>query len=330
MNCQKILKLFRKDNLNKIILAHSNINSIRNKFDCLSEQVKGNIDILLISETKIDDSFSVGQFIIDGFSPPYRLDRSYHGGGLMLFVRKDIPSNLLVIKKKPIESFFIEINLRNSKWLINCSYNPHKNNITTHLDRSLDTFSSDYEKFIILGDFNVEINENQMKSFCGNYDLTNLIKEPTCYKNPTNPTCIDLIFYKCTSAFHSIYVVETGLSDFYLMTMTVMRKSFKKYQPSIISYRSYKKFSNAAFRETLIKKLSNENLVSKGSGFERFCDISLETSNNHAPCKKKHARGNQMLFLNKDLSKAIMTRTKLRNIFLQNRKEENKICYTKK
>ena len=86
----------------------------------------------MISETKIDDSFPVGQFIIDGFIPPYRLD---HGGGLMLFVSKDIASNLLVIEKKPIESFFMEINLRNSKWLINCSYNLHKNNIATHLEQ---------------------------------------------------------------------------------------------------------------------------------------------------------------------------------------------------
>ena len=207
----------------------------------------------MISKTKIDDSFPVGQFIMDGFSPPYRLDRNCHGGGLMLFVRKDIPSNLLVIEKKPIERVFIEINLRNSKWLINCSHNTHKNNIATHLDRlseSLDTFSSDYQKFIILGDFNVEINENHMKSFCKNYDLTNLIKQPTSYNNPTNPTCIDLILTNAPRSFHSTYVVEIGPSDFHLMTMTVMRNSFKKYQPSIISYRSYKNFSNAAFRET--------------------------------------------------------------------------------
>ena len=179
-----------------------------------------------------------------------------------------------------------------------------------------------------MGVFNVEINENHMKS-CENYDLTNLIKQPICYKNPTNPTCIDLILTNAPRSFHNNYVVETGLSDFHLMTMTVMRKSFKKYQPSIISYRSYKNFSNAAFRETLIEQLSNDNLVNNDNGFERFRDISLETLNKHAPCKKKHARGNQMSFFNKDLSKAIMTRTKLRNIFLQNRSEENKILYTK-
>ena len=108
-----------------------------------------------------------------------------------------------------------------------------------------------------------------------------------------------------------------------------MTKDFKKYQPGIISYRSPKNFSNAEFRETLIKKLSNENLANNDNGFEIFCDISLETLNKHAPCKKNHVRGNQMTFFNKDLSKAIMTRTKLRNIFLQNRSEENKIRYKK-
>ena len=53
----------------------------------------------------------------------------------MLLVRQDIPSNLLTIEEKPIESFYAELNFRHSKWLVNCSYNPHKNNIGNHLDR---------------------------------------------------------------------------------------------------------------------------------------------------------------------------------------------------
>ena len=56
-------------------------------------------------------------------------------------------SNLLAIEEKPMESFFIELNLLNNKWLLNCSYNPHKNKIAMHLYRlseSLDTFPPDY------------------------------------------------------------------------------------------------------------------------------------------------------------------------------------------
>ena len=96
-----------KDNLNKLIFAHLNINSIRNKFELLSKQIKGNVDVLMISETKIDDSFPVGQFLIEGFCTPYRLDRNSKGGGILLYVREDIPSNLISMDISPIESFYI-------------------------------------------------------------------------------------------------------------------------------------------------------------------------------------------------------------------------------
>ena len=80
--------------------------------------------MLLVSETKTEDSVPQGQFVIDDFSAPYRLDRNCLGGGL-LFLREDIPSNLLTIEEKTIESFYVDLNLRYNKWLVNCSYNPH-------------------------------------------------------------------------------------------------------------------------------------------------------------------------------------------------------------
>ena len=54
--------------------------------------IKDNIDILLVSETKLHGTFPVGQLCIDGYSTPYRFDRSSHGGGLLLYIREDIPS----------------------------------------------------------------------------------------------------------------------------------------------------------------------------------------------------------------------------------------------
>ena len=81
--------------------------------------------------------------------------------------------------------------------------------------------------------------------------------------------------------------------------------------------------------ETLINNLFIENFINNDDGFQRFCLVSLDALNKHAPHKKKHARGNKMSFFNKELSKAIMTRTKLHNIFLQNSSEENRIRYTK-
>ena len=63
-----------------------------------------------------------------------------------------------------------------------------------------------------------------MKAFCDNYNFTSLIKQPTCYKNPNNPACIDLILSNTPRSFQSTCVIETGLSDFHLITLTVMKK----------------------------------------------------------------------------------------------------------
>ena len=87
----------------------------------------------MISETKIDESFPQGNFLIDGFSSPYRLDRDSKGGGIMLYIREDIPSNFVASDNKPIESLYVELNLQNVKMLINCSYNAHKADIGNHL-----------------------------------------------------------------------------------------------------------------------------------------------------------------------------------------------------
>ena len=100
----RVLKSLRCNSLNKMVFAHLNIKSIRKKFELLPEQVRGNVDVLMVSETKVDDSFPIGNFLIRGFSPPHRLGRVSKGGGIMLYIREDIPSNLLATDKERIES----------------------------------------------------------------------------------------------------------------------------------------------------------------------------------------------------------------------------------
>ena len=76
-----------------------------------------------------------------------------------------------------MEAFYIEVDLQKVKWLLYCSYNQNKNNIPAHLenlDRSLALYSLSYENYIIMGDFNVGPENTYIKSFCDNFDLTNL------------------------------------------------------------------------------------------------------------------------------------------------------------
>ena len=79
----------------KLILGHVNINLIRNKFEALKFIIGHNIGIILISETKVADSFPTAQFLIKGFSTPYGFDRNSKGGGLFLYIRKDVLSKIL-------------------------------------------------------------------------------------------------------------------------------------------------------------------------------------------------------------------------------------------
>ena len=64
--------------------GHININSIRNKFEMLSNSIKGNLDILMIYETKLGLTFPSNQFTIEAYAAPIRFDRNSRGGGILL------------------------------------------------------------------------------------------------------------------------------------------------------------------------------------------------------------------------------------------------------
>ena len=140
----------------------------------------------------------------------------------MLFVKDNLitfPLNQFSFPDD-IEAFCIELNLRKSKWLICCCYNPHRKLIKNHIieiERAINFYSKTYENIIVLGDFNAEISQPDLASFCAIYNLKSLINEPTCYKNPDNPSTIDLILTNCSNHFQESSVFETGLSDFHKM-----------------------------------------------------------------------------------------------------------------
>ena len=67
----------------------------------LTSLITNEIDVILLLETKIDGAFPLEQFLISSFSKPLRLDRNSRGGGIMLFVRDNIPFRLLKPRNLP-------------------------------------------------------------------------------------------------------------------------------------------------------------------------------------------------------------------------------------
>ena len=80
------LKARRITNINRLMI-HININTIRIIFEMLSNSIKGNLDILMISETKLDSTFRSNQFTIEGYEAPIRCDRNDRGRGIILYIR---------------------------------------------------------------------------------------------------------------------------------------------------------------------------------------------------------------------------------------------------
>ena len=119
------LKNTRIKNLNRIIIAQLNVNSLRNKLESLVKMLRNSQDILLISETKTDSSFSTALFQIGGYIT-YGLDRNVNSGGILLYIREDIPSTLMNTYMF-IGSFYIEMNIKKDKYLLVCTRNPNRN-----------------------------------------------------------------------------------------------------------------------------------------------------------------------------------------------------------
>ena len=98
-----------------------------------------------------------------------------------------------------------------------------------------------------MGDFNADIGDKFMGDFCESYNLSSLIKESTCYKNPENPSCINLILTNSPHSFQCSSAIETGLSDFHKMIVTVLKTTFQRIPAKIRNYRDYRDFNNDAF-----------------------------------------------------------------------------------
>ena len=78
----------------------------------------------MISETKVDDSFPDDQFFLDGRGTPFHLVRNRNGGGFMLFIRNDVPSNVVSTDDWPIESFYVELKFLKQKMAIELFLQP--------------------------------------------------------------------------------------------------------------------------------------------------------------------------------------------------------------
>ena len=106
-----------------------------------------------------------------------------------------------------------------------------------------------------------------MKKFCETYKLRNVLKEPTCFKNPDNPpACIE---------------IETGLSHFHKMIQIWLKMHFTIMKPQVIRYWIYKDFHNETILDSLRHELNIQGRFLNERGLDAFAAICTEIFDKH-------------------------------------------------
>ena len=118
-----------------------------------------------------------------------------------------------------------------------------------------------------------------LEDFMDEFHAKNLVKEPTCFMSAENPSCIDLFITNSYRSFQKTTTVSTGLSDFHKMVVTVLKTTFPKADPKIITYRDSSKFSLADFENDLKINLGK---IEQGN-YDKFDDVLKNTFQYHAP-----------------------------------------------
>ncbi len=208
----------------------------------------------MLQETKIGNRLPDGLFSIQDFKM-YRKYVPARSGGLMMFVRGDVPRlrrtdlepNSSQTDSGRIESLVVEITGKGEKWIC-CSMFKQPciklADLLTVMKSVINDAVQEGVNLIIVGDLNTNVmNENcDLQGLFETLELLILLKNLRCFKNKASPTIIDLIITNVPKRFKQILDIESELSDFHQMIYFSTTVHQEKSMPRHIMYISYTHF----------------------------------------------------------------------------------------
>ena len=210
----------------------------------------------------------------------------------MFYIHQNIPCKKIEAFQftSSIEILTLEINLGKEKLLIfGTDKTPNLNNgsFLNELYNAITFYSTLYKYCVLLGDLNILSDNTQLQNFYKSFLFEHLIRKPTCYKRNT-PTGIDHIITNIPKRFMKLMALETGISDYHKMIMTIFCSTFAKSKPKTFYYRCYKKFDLEQFQMELKEKLDE---ISNNS-FDIFLEEFKTCLDKFTPLKEKKSRFN--------------------------------------
>ena len=324
-------------------IGHLNANSIAGfKFQEIKTWLlSGRLDILVVSETKLDSTFPNSQFNVDGFRF-CRMDRNIHGGGLMTFVRSDVcfthvkEFHSLYSEEWAdfrTESIALRVKIAKSWLTIIGVYRPPsipKSQWKYELSSLFEAATTLTDYVIFLGDFNCDLlhpdkppkDGRDLIDLLDVYDFKNLIQSATRTAK-TSETLLDLILTNNKRRILSSGVVDVHVSD-HSLVYTVLRASSPRSRSRKICL---KHFDRDRFLSDLHIIPFHVMDVFDDADDKLFVFESLynDVVNEHAPVKQVYVRGNQVPYMTEEWRKAIRHRNKLWKKFSK-QTHERQLC----
>ena len=315
---------FRQKHLSNFIFLHNNLNSYRNKHIYASDILSNNlVDLMIYSESKLDQNFFDNEFMLDGYEL-YRQDNTGDSGGILCHLRSDIPHCRLKdaeIIMHGFESLILKVVIGDSETVFVMFYkHPYlsDSDFKTQFCKIADRLLSSHSDIVFIGDANCCPRRcSVISDLCDLYGLKNIVKGPTCFKNRTNPTSIDVILVTNPARYTGTLNAEFPLSDFHNVIGAATRRHAPSLKPYSIKYRSYKKFDERDFLNDLQCAPFHVAEI-----FDEVDDMAWFTSNlisytldGHAPPKTRWLKKKSAPFMNSELRKAVFSRNMARTNF---------------
>ena len=322
------LRCTRRRHPKSFMSAHLNINSVRYKFDEVKEVLTdGLVDLLVLSETKIDDTFRDALFHVDGYTLQRR-DRTRGGGGIMTFIRSDIPARRRHdLESDQLEGITYEVNIGQNKWAFVCMYKPPSLDddlLNSECIKVLDKCTTIADKLLVIGDLNYDMLDKSkskpLTDLSNLFDFHCLVKLPTCHVLHAKPSLVDVILTNAPKSCFGHLNFTTGISDWPNMVTICIKGVVEKGERSIYKYRRFRNYDRDMFVNDLseihvrdINHCDNVNMA-----YDGFVEDLTRIVDKHVPVKQWYQR-KKLPCMNRELRKAIYTTHMLYSKYVKNR-----------
>ena len=271
-------------------IAHSNINSIRNKIDDITVELT-DYDIICISETKLNASIPSSNLMINSYHIPIRKDRDYNnGGGLIVYIKNNIFFKRRDdLESNSIENIWVEIQSTKNKYLLGLFNRPpdSKSDYWNEFENVIEKASEENLDIIITGDLNYDILKaninNPLSRILNKFNMQNVITQPTRVTN-TSSRCIDLIITNHHAIIADTNVLPPFHSDHCTVTAEITFKTYKTqaYKKTIWKYEQANLHSIQTKMDSFDWSfISNDDVMNLIN--EKFNDILISTAEEFIP-----------------------------------------------